>query len=74
MRIIGLAKILAILPDEGARTIVYLASSPDVAEINGEYFYKCRRAEPARLGRDDALARMLWEKSVALTGVDWPWP
>jgi NAD(P)-dependent dehydrogenase (short-subunit alcohol dehydrogenase family) len=69
---IGLAKILAISPEEGAKTIIHLATSPDVAAMNGEYFYKSRRAKPARAGRDDALARMLWEKSVALTGVDWP--
>lgn len=69
--VIGLAKILAISPEEGAKTIVYLASSPDVAGMSGEYFYKCRRAKPASAGRDDPLARVLWEKSVTLTGMDW---
>lgn len=70
--VIGLAKILAISPEEGAKTIVYLASSPDVVGMSGEYFYKCRRAKPTSAGRDDALARVLWEKSVTLTGMDWP--
>ncbi len=69
--VIGLAKHLAISPEEGAKTIVYLASSPDVAGTSGEYFYKCRRTAPTRIARDDGLARELWEKSVALTGVDW---
>jgi NAD(P)-dependent dehydrogenase (short-subunit alcohol dehydrogenase family) len=70
--IIGLAKILAISPEEGAKTIVHLATSPDVASMNGEYFYKCRRIAPTRAGRNEAFARALWDKTVALTGVDWP--
>lgn len=69
--VIGLAKVLAISPEEGAKTIIYLATSPDIAMMNGEYFYKCRRTVPTRAARDDAVARVLWEKSVALTGVDW---
>lgn len=69
--VIGLAKVLAISPEEGAKTLVYLASSPEVAQTSGEYFYKCRRTAPIRAARDEALARALWDKSVALTGMDW---
>lgn len=69
--VIGFAKFLAISPDKGAETIVYLASSPDVAAISGAYFYKCREATPTPAGRDAALAKALWDKTVALTGVDW---
>lgn len=69
--IFGLVKVLAISPEEGAKTIIHLATSPDVATTSGEYFYKCRRSAPTRAARDDAAARALWEKSVALTGVDW---
>lgn len=61
----------AISPEKGAETIVYLASSPDVANVNGEYFYKCKPAVPTRAARDDRLAAELWRKSVELTGVDW---
>ena len=69
--IIGFAKHLAISPEEGAKTIVYLATSPDAAGASGDYFYKCRRTAPTRAGRDDGLASALWQKTVALTGVDW---
>lgn len=69
--IIGFAKNLAISPEEGAKTIVYLATSPDVATISGDYFYKCRKATPTPAGRNDALAKALWDKTVALTGIDW---
>jgi hypothetical protein len=41
-RFVGLAKLLAISPANGAETIVYLASSPEIAAITGQYFYKCR--------------------------------
>ena len=38
---------------EGAETIVYLASSPEVADVSGQYFVDCRpaRAEPGGAGR-----------------------
>ncbi|MGB7127166.1 MAG: SDR family oxidoreductase [Methylovirgula sp.] len=61
----------AISPEKGAETIVYLASSPTVAGVSGEYFYKSKPKTPARAAQDDRLAAALWEKSVALTGVDW---
>ena len=38
-RFAWLAKIFAIPPGQGAETIVYLASSPAVAEATGKYFY-----------------------------------
>lgn len=68
---IGFAKNLAISPEAGARTIVYLATSPEVAATSGDYFYKCKKAATTAAGRDDTLARALWERTVAFTGVDW---
>src|ERR1700688_1495914 len=44
-RAVRLAKIFAISPQKGAETIVYLASSPDVAGVTGEYFHQCRPAD-----------------------------
>ncbi len=69
--VLKLVQLFAISPEKGAETIVYLASSPEVASVSGEYFYKCKPAVPTRAARDDRLAAALWEKSVALTGVDW---
>lgn len=51
---------------QGARTSVYLASSPAVAALSGCYFVDCRQATPSRMARDAALARRLWEKSEQL--------
>jgi len=61
-----LARPFASSPRRGARTSIYLASSPAVADVTGEYFARCRRARPGRLATDDAAARRLWEVSEAL--------
>ena len=53
----------------GARTSVYLASSPDVAGVSGQYFYKCRVAKPSDAALDDAAAARLWEVSAQMTDV-----
>jgi NAD(P)-dependent dehydrogenase (short-subunit alcohol dehydrogenase family) len=54
---------------KGARTSVYVASSPDVDGITGEYFNKCRAEAPNAPARDDAAAARLWDISAQLTGV-----
>jgi len=56
-------------PEPGAETIVYLASSPDVAAITGGYFVPVgRQAEPSAAARDDLAARRLWDESERITG------
>ena len=52
----------------GARTSIYLASSPDVEGVTGQYFYKCRVAKPSNAALDDAAAARLWDVSAELTG------
>jgi NAD(P)-dependent dehydrogenase (short-subunit alcohol dehydrogenase family) len=69
-RAVRLAKIFAISPEKGAETIVYLASSPDVASVSGEYFYKCQPAIPTADARDDAAAKRLWIESAKLAGIE----
>jgi NAD(P)-dependent dehydrogenase (short-subunit alcohol dehydrogenase family) len=68
--VVRVAKLFAITPEKGAETIVYLASSPDVAAISGEYFYQCRPATPTAAGRDDAAAGRLWAESAKIAGID----
>jgi NAD(P)-dependent dehydrogenase (short-subunit alcohol dehydrogenase family) len=57
---------MAITPEEGAKTTVYLASSPEVAGVTGGYFIKCRPATPSAEAQDDAAAKRLWEESAKL--------
>jgi NAD(P)-dependent dehydrogenase (short-subunit alcohol dehydrogenase family) len=65
-----LAKTFAISPEKGAQTLVYLASSPDVASVSGEYFYRCRPATPTAEARDDTAAQRLWGESAKLAGIE----
>jgi NAD(P)-dependent dehydrogenase (short-subunit alcohol dehydrogenase family) len=55
-------------PEQGARTSIYLASSPEVADVTGKYFADSKPKTPAPAGRDDAAARKLWDVSVELVG------
>jgi retinol dehydrogenase 12 len=63
------AKLFAISPQKGAETIVYLASSPDVVGVTGQYFYQCRPDTPTRQAQDDESARKLWEQTAKLSGI-----
>ncbi len=53
-------------PEKGARTSVYLATSPEVAEVTGQYFVKCRPRVPSQAARDPAAAALLWSISEEL--------
>jgi len=59
----------AISPEEGARTIIYLASSPDVAAVSGGYFYECKPATPTAEARNDEDAKRLWDISQQIAGL-----
>lgn len=61
-----LQRLVMLTPEEGARTITYLASAPDVEGVTGEYFEKNRPRKVARLARDEALCERLWETSARL--------
>src|SRR5277367_5696525 len=56
-------------PAKGARTSVYLASSPVVEGVSGEYFVKCKPRKPRRWAQDSDAARHLWEVSEELVGL-----
>lgn len=62
-------KVFAISVEKGAETLIYLASSPDVATVSGAYFYQRRPATPTRAAQDDAAARRLWEETARLAGL-----
>jgi NAD(P)-dependent dehydrogenase (short-subunit alcohol dehydrogenase family) len=66
---VWLAKYFAIPPTEGAKTVVYLAASPEADGVSGKYFYKCRATTPSPAAEDDHAASALWERSVELAGV-----
>jgi NAD(P)-dependent dehydrogenase (short-subunit alcohol dehydrogenase family) len=59
----------AISPEDGARTIIYLASSAEVAGVTGEYFYKCRPQAPTKEAQNEADAAKLWQISEGIAGL-----
>ncbi len=52
--------------ERGAAHVVALATRPDLDGVTGKYFEKEKMVEPARLARDMALARRLWDVSASL--------
>lgn len=67
---VKLAKNFAITPEQGAETIVHLASSLAVEGVNGQYFYKSKPAAPTKEAQNDADAARLWDISARLAGLD----
>jgi retinol dehydrogenase-14 len=53
-------------PEQGARTSVYAASSPDLAHVTGAYLANSRLATPHQRAQDDAAAARLWAVSEDL--------
>ena len=65
-RLLPVLKLFFISPEQGADTIIYLASSPEVANTSGGYFVKRKMTEPSAAAQDDAAAKRLWAESEAL--------
>lgn len=55
--------------DEGAATSVYLATSPDIANVSGEYFVKKKIAPVSPRADDMSVADKLWDVSEKLVGL-----
>jgi NAD(P)-dependent dehydrogenase (short-subunit alcohol dehydrogenase family) len=60
---------LGINPEEGAKTSIYLASSPDVEGVTGKYFAKSIPIRSAPISYDESLQRQLWEESAKLVSL-----
>ncbi len=64
------SRLIAISPERGARTSVYLASSPEVEGVSGRYFVKEKPVTSSPQSRDPVAAERLWRMSALMTGVD----
>jgi NAD(P)-dependent dehydrogenase (short-subunit alcohol dehydrogenase family) len=62
-------KLVAISPEEGAQTSIYLASSPEVVGVTGQYFEEKKPVASSPLSYDEATASSLWEMSAEMTGL-----
>ena len=63
------ASLIALTPEQGARTSIYLASSPEVEAVTGQYFVKEKPARSAAQSHDRATAERLWRVSEEMTGI-----
>ena len=64
-----LGRVFLLDPKQGADTLVWLASSPEMEGASGGYYAKRRLATPSRAAGDAAAARRLWQESERLTGL-----
>jgi len=64
----------SLTPEQGANTIVYLASSPDVEGVTGKYFVRERERKSDPVSYDESAARRLWEVSEEMTAPTQPCP
>ena len=62
-------RLFALTPEEGAKTMVYVASSPLVAGRSGDYYERCAPVEPTRAAQSSGDATRLWKLSAAITGI-----
>lgn len=53
-------------PEKGAETSVYLASSPDVENVTGKFFYDSHVIPPAKQATDMDIAQRLWGVSAEM--------
>ncbi|HLI78691.1 MAG TPA: SDR family oxidoreductase [Candidatus Binataceae bacterium] len=56
-------------PESGARTQVYLASSPQLEGVTGKYFIDSKEARSSAESHDANIARRLWDVSAQMTGL-----
>jgi NAD(P)-dependent dehydrogenase (short-subunit alcohol dehydrogenase family) len=54
-------------PEFGARTPIYLATSPEVAQVTGGYFVNSKQRKSAAMTYDRGIAQKHWEISEELT-------
>lgn len=65
----ALSGLFSISEEEGARTSIYLASSPEVEGVHGRYFDKCKPVTPSPAAQDATSAERLWDLSAAMTAM-----
>jgi retinol dehydrogenase-12 len=61
-----LARPFLIGEEKGARTQIWAASDPSLAQVSGKYFVRRRAKTPPRAALDPAAGRRLWEETEKL--------
>jgi NAD(P)-dependent dehydrogenase (short-subunit alcohol dehydrogenase family) len=66
----AIATLIAVSPEEGAKTGIYLASSPEVEGVTGQYFKGEKPARSAPASYDQASAQRLWDACAKMVALD----
>ena len=61
-----LMNFFAITVEEGAKTIIHLATNQDLKHITGKYFYKSKINQPSQFAENKSSADQLWDVSVKI--------
>jgi len=56
-------------PEQGAETLVWLATDTEGGAPSAVYYVDCHPAEPTAAAQDTEMAQRLWEASAALVGL-----
>lgn len=65
----GLIKPFLLSPERGARTALYLATSPAVEGVSGKYFIREKESPSVPISYDEAVQERMWTISAQLTGL-----
>jgi len=61
------APLMALSPEKGAQTSIYLATAPELEGVTGKYFSNKKETTAQKIAYDQDAARKLWEVSAQLT-------
>jgi NAD(P)-dependent dehydrogenase (short-subunit alcohol dehydrogenase family) len=65
----ALLKPFALSPEQGARTPIYLASSPEVEGVTGKFYINSKPARSSTASYDETAQHELWQLSEQMTGL-----
>ncbi len=66
--ITGALKRIFLTPESGAKTAIFLATSPEVGKVTGKYFYQCQISKTSHAAKSRKQAKQLFELSENITG------
>jgi hypothetical protein len=61
-------KFFTTTPDEGAKPVLYLATSPELEGVTGKYFKEMQPTTSSLISHDPVIGARLWNLSLRLTG------
>ncbi|MFP6583497.1 MAG: SDR family oxidoreductase [Candidatus Hydrogenedentota bacterium] len=64
--LLKIAGLFMLQPSSGAETSLYVATAPELEEVTGRYFDKSKERSCSSKGRDEEVAKRLWEVSETL--------